>query len=68
MFRSQEFVKGETELLILVTPHLARPINEEDIRLPTEGFAEPNDFEWYMLGETEGRSSKNSTGDAAGNQ
>ena len=68
LFRSQEFVKGETELLILVTPHLARPINEEDIRLPTEGFAEPNDFEWYMLGETEGRSSENSTGDAAGNK
>ena len=68
LFRSQEFVKGETELLILVTPHLARPINEEDIRLPTEGFAEPNDFEWYMLGETEGRSSDNSTGDAAGNK
>ena len=55
LFRSQEFIKGETELLILVTPHLAKPLDKEDIRLPTEGFAEPSDYEWFVLGRTEGR-------------
>ncbi len=54
LFRSQEFIKGETELLILVTPHLAKPIAPESIRLPTEGFAEPNDLEWFLMGRTEG--------------
>jgi len=58
LFRSQEFVKGETELLILVTPHLTKPIAPEDIRLPTEGFSEPSDLEWFLLGRTEARSSK----------
>ncbi|HEY5642502.1 MAG TPA: type II and III secretion system protein family protein [Woeseiaceae bacterium] len=53
LFRSQEFVKGETELLILVTPHLAKPLDRSEIRLPTEGFAEPGDLEWFLLGRTE---------------
>lgn len=56
LFRSQEFVKGETELLILVTPHLTKPVAPEDIRLPTEGFAEPGDLEWFLLGRTEAKS------------
>ncbi len=54
LFRSQEFIKGETELLILVTPHLAKPLGPGEIRLPTDGFAEPNDFEWFLLGKNEG--------------
>ncbi len=58
LFRSQEFIKGETELLILVTPHLAKPVAPEDIRLPTEGFAEPGDLEWFLLGRTEAKSGK----------
>jgi pilus assembly protein CpaC len=56
LFRSQEFVKGETELLILVTPHLAKPLDPDEIRLPTEGFTEPSDFDWYVMGRTEGKS------------
>jgi len=55
LFRSQEFVKGETELLILVTPHLAKPLRPEQIRLPTEGFSEPSDTEWFLMGRTEGK-------------
>ena len=57
LFRSQEWVKGETELLILVTPRLARPVRAEDIRLPTEGFAEPSDWSWFLMGNTEAASS-----------
>ncbi len=58
LFRSQQFIKGETELLILVTPHLAKPIDPREIRLPTEGFSEPSDFDWFVMGRTEGKSSK----------
>lgn len=61
LFRSQEYIKGETELLILVTPRLARPIGPQDIRLPTDGFAEPSEIAWYLLGSTEGRSSSSTT-------
>ena len=55
LFRSQEFLSNETELVILVTPHIAKPIAPEDIRLPTDKFVEPSDLEFYLLGRTEGR-------------
>ena len=62
LFRSQEFIKGESELLILVTPHLAKPIAPEDIRLPTEGFSEPSDLAWFLLGRTEAKSTRPADG------
>jgi pilus assembly protein CpaC len=38
LFRSTEFRKGQTELVIVVTPYLVRPVNDADIALPTDGF------------------------------
>ena len=55
LFRSEEFIKGETELVIMVTPHLARPIPKDQIRLPTDDFIEPTDKEFYLLGRLEGK-------------
>jgi len=54
LFRSSEFLKGETELVILVTPQLAKPINRDDIMLPTDSYVEPNDLEFYLLGMNRG--------------
>lgn len=54
LFRSQQFVKGETELVILVTPHLAKPVDAKTVRLPTERFVEPSDLDFYLLGKTKG--------------
>jgi pilus assembly protein CpaC len=50
LFRSQEFERNETELVILVTPYLAKPIPRDQIRLPTDGYQEPSDFGFYLLG------------------
>lgn len=55
LFRSQEFIKGKTELVILVTPHFARPVDRDQFTLPTDYFVEPSDLEFYLLGYTEGR-------------
>ena len=57
LFRSQEFRNQETELVIMATPHLARPIAPDNIRLPTDGFVTPSDAEFYLLGRMEGRTS-----------
>lgn len=38
LFRSRSFRKGETELVIVVTPYLVQPVNDGDIKLPTDGF------------------------------
>ena len=51
LFRSKEFRKNETELLILVTPHLAKPLVPAEIRLPTDNVVEPSQFGWYMQGK-----------------
>lgn len=57
LFRSQEYVKGETELVILVTPHLAKPMAPNDIKLPTDNFVEPTDADFYLWGRLEGSAS-----------
>ncbi|KZX52079.1 type II and III secretion system protein family protein [Stutzerimonas frequens] len=54
LFRSQQFIHGETELVILVTPYLAQPVDARTVRLPTENFVEPSDAEFYLLGKTKG--------------
>ncbi|MGB5774348.1 MAG: type II and III secretion system protein family protein, partial [Sedimenticolaceae bacterium] len=54
LFRSQEFVKGQTELVIFVTPRLARPFDPALAKLPTDDFVEPNDVEFYLMGKMEG--------------
>jgi pilus assembly protein CpaC len=61
LFRSQNFIKGETELVIMVTPRLAKPMDPEDIRLPTDSFIEPSDTDFYLLGRMEGRPPKSSS-------
>jgi pilus assembly protein CpaC len=38
LFRSTEFRKGQTELVIIVTPYLVRPVDDSQIVLPTDGF------------------------------
>lgn len=55
LFRSTEFQKNETELIIIVTPHLVKPIDMTKQTLPTDAYIEPDDFEFYLLGALEGR-------------
>ncbi|MEZ9130297.1 type II and III secretion system protein family protein [Vibrio breoganii] len=50
LFKSKQFVSGETELVILVTPRLAKPIDRNKVTLPTDGFVEPTDIEFYLIG------------------
>jgi len=42
LFRSTNFRKGETELVIIVTPYLVNPVNANDIKLPTDGYQSPD--------------------------
>ena len=50
LFRSSSFQKNETELVIIVTPHLVKPLDMNAQTLPTDYFVEPNDFEYYLMG------------------
>jgi len=48
LFRSTDFRKGQTELVIVVTPYLVRPVSDEDIILPTDGYQSPNAVEQFF--------------------
>lgn len=49
LFRSTQFQKGQTELVIVVTPYLVNPVNDRDIRLPTDGYSAPSALEQLLL-------------------
>ena len=54
LFRSSRFVKNQTELVIIVTPHFVKPMDVAQLALPTDTFVEPNDWEFYLMGWTDG--------------
>ena len=56
LFQSKEFQKEESELIIIATPHLVKPMNMAKQSLPTDYYVEPNDFEFYLLGALQGKS------------
>lgn len=55
LFRSKNFQKSETELVILVTPHLVKNQPPGPHRLPTDKYVEPDDTEFYLTDRLEGR-------------
>lgn len=55
LFRSQDFQEGRTELVILVTPRLARPLAPQSVRLPTDGVVSPSNVDFFLRGRLEGR-------------
>jgi pilus assembly protein CpaC len=48
LFRSTSFQKDETELVIIVTPHLVKPVNMDGVPLPTDLYQEPDDMEFFF--------------------
>jgi pilus assembly protein CpaC len=51
LFRSNNFRRSETELVIVVTPYLVRPVSANQIALPTDGYRHAGDGERVMLGQ-----------------
>ncbi|MBO6826771.1 MAG: type II and III secretion system protein family protein [Sneathiella sp.] len=51
LFRSTAFQRNETELVIIVTPYLVKPVNSR-MALPTDGYVPPNDRDLYGSGDT----------------
>jgi pilus assembly protein CpaC len=70
LFRSSQYQRQETELLVVVTIQLVKPVDPKDVPpLPTDyvGNAEPNSFAFFLLGQDEaGTPLRNSQRGAAG--
>jgi pilus assembly protein CpaC len=45
LFRSTSFKRGDTELVIVVTPYLVQPVDANDIKLPTDGYQSPHELQ-----------------------
>lgn len=66
LFRSTKFSRGETELVIVVTPYLVNPVNAEDIKLPTDAYQSPNALQQFFGNmESDGRSGASRPGPTA---
>jgi pilus assembly protein CpaC len=54
LFRSTEYQKNETDLVIMVTPHLVRPMAPTDPQhTPVDNSLPPNDVDLFLMGKTE---------------
>ncbi len=48
LFKSKGWRRQETELVVVVTPYLVKPVNARDIVLPTDGYRNPNDLQQIL--------------------
>ncbi len=52
LFRSNSFQRNETELVIIITPYLVKPVNSpSQIALPHDGYRAPGDAARILMGE-----------------
>ena len=51
LFRSTAFKRAETELVIIVTPYLVRPVSHQ-MATPVDGYRAPTDTQQWLGGQT----------------
>ena len=51
LFRSRDFQQGETELVVIVTPYLVKPVLPGQLQTPADGLQIANDLETNLLGK-----------------
>ena len=69
LFRSRDFIKEESELVIIVTPYMVRPTARRNLSLPQDGLAEASDLRANFLGQLNrvyGKSTAQPAGDLKG--
>ena len=49
LFRSQDYVNNETELMVLVTPYVVRAVAQKELSRPDDGFAPASDAQSALL-------------------
>jgi pilus assembly protein CpaC len=64
LFRSRDFIKDETELVVIVTPYLVRPVARKKLGRPSDGLAAATDMKANFLGHLNRIYGKGSSMDA----
>jgi pilus assembly protein CpaC len=65
LFRSTDYTRSQSELVIIVTPHLVTPTNGLALSLPTDRVKIPSEKEMFLFGKTLGGTSAPKSGGAA---
>jgi pilus assembly protein CpaC len=50
LFRSADYTRNQTELVIIVTPHLVTPTRGEALALPTDRVRPPTERDLFLFG------------------
>jgi len=50
LFKSNDYINQQTELMVLVTPYIVRAVAQKDLSRPDDGFADPSDPAQVLLG------------------
>jgi pilus assembly protein CpaC len=50
LFKSRDYQNGQTELVIIVTPYVVKPVARKELSRPDDGFADPADPATVLLG------------------
>jgi pilus assembly protein CpaC len=50
LFKSRDYVNHQTELMVIVTPYIARAVARKDLSRPDDGFQDPSDPAAVLLG------------------
>jgi pilus assembly protein CpaC len=50
LFKSNDYVNQQTELMVLVTPYVVHAVAQKDLSRPDDGFADPGDPAQWLLG------------------
>jgi pilus assembly protein CpaC len=54
LFRSAQYQKNETDLVIIVTPHIVHPLRPTDVvRTPLDNTLPANDVDFFLMGQAE---------------
>lgn len=65
LFRSADYKRNQSELVIIVTPHLVSPTRGEALALPTDRVRPPSEAELFLFGKTASSGGKGAVGEVA---
>jgi len=51
LFRSQDFVNNQTELMVIVTPYIVRAVSQKELSRPDDGFAPASDAQSALFAQ-----------------
>jgi pilus assembly protein CpaC len=65
LFRSADYNRQQSELVIIVTPHLVTPTRGEALALPTDRVRPPSERDLFLFGRVSGRPPAGAAGEVA---